>query len=197
MKHLMLEPTAAAQWKTLVSEAESACHRDLGAELQSYLVFMLMRFAVRPELAAAVIATEYLRGTQSAGGVRAARLRDVGDQCLLYSGLFPHRAERKLVRVSYFVEMGRSAYGELAHSLVRHGADMYIRLSAAFVVLMEVLQAMRALGGTPLGPLHGLELWHDTGSRYALQELTSVSDKTPVRSDAAMADTLYPRQKSH
>ncbi len=197
MKQLLLEPTATAQWQTLVCEAELACHRQLGPELQSYLVFLLMRFVDRPELAGAVMDTEYLRGTQSSGQVRVARLREVGDQCLLYSGLFPKRAERKLVRVSYFVDLGRSAYDELAHALARRSAEMYELLSAAFVVLMEVLQAMRAMGGDVLGPLHGVELWQDTGSLRGLQELALVSDGFPAPAEIPVIGPGDPRNRSH
>lgn len=188
MKQLLLEPTATAQWQSLVREAESACHRQLGPELQSYLVFLLMRFITRPEMATAVLATEYLRGSQSTGQVRVVRLREVGDCCLLYSGLFPKRAERKLVRVSYFVELGRTAYDEVAHGLAKSSAQMYQHLAAAFIVLMEVLQAMRILGGDSLGPLHAVELWNDTGIKGALRELALVSDGFPVRSDVSIID---------
>jgi len=197
MKQLVLEPTVVAQWQNLVSEAETACHRQLGTELQSYLVFLLMRFTDRPEMACTVIAAEYLRNTQSRGGQRVAHLRDVGDQCLLYSGLFPHRAERKLVRVSYFVELGQSAYGQLANSLAKHSADMYADLSAAFVTLMEVLQAMRTVGGYPLGPLHGVELWNDTGSLYALEGLAAISSGFPVHEDVPVRYSKNSRRKSH
>lgn len=197
MRQLMLEPTATAQWQNLVSEAETACHRHLGVELQSYLVFLLMRFVERPELSCAVLATEYLRSAGSRGHVHVAQLRDVGDQCLLYSGLFPHRAERKLVRVSYFVELGRSAYGEVASSLARHGADMYAHLSIAFITLMEVLQTMRSLGGQPLGPLHGVELWNDTGSELALQELEAVSSGFPVCEEFPTCSPQETRRRSH
>ena len=197
MKQLMLEPTATAQWQSLVSEAETACHRHLGVELQSYLVFLLMRFVDRPELAGAVLATEYLRSAGSRGQAHVAQLRDVGDQCLLYSGLFPCRAERKLVRVSYFVGLGRSAYDEVAGSLARHGADMYAHLSEAFITLMEVLQTMRTLGGQPLGLLHGVELWNDTGSVLALRELEAVSNGFPVREEFSTHGPKESHRRSH
>ena len=48
MKQLILEPTVQAQWQSLVHEAQSACDRHLDETLESYLVFLLMRFADRP-----------------------------------------------------------------------------------------------------------------------------------------------------
>ena len=197
MKQLMLEPTATAQWQSLVREAETVCHRHLGVELQSYLVFLLMRFVNRPEFAGTVMATEYLRTTQITGQAHIAGLRNVGDQCLLYSGLFPRRAERKLVRLSYFVELGRSAYDELASALAKQGADMYTQLSAAFVTLMEVLQTMRALGGEPLGAIQGFELWNDTGSVLGLEKLAALSDGVPIRDERPIDKLTIFRHRAH
>lgn len=181
MNRLVLEPTSTAQWHALVSEAEAACECRLAEELESYLVFLLMRFTGKPELAGSLLALEYLRGALEAGGIRRERLRDVGDQCLLYSGLFPQQAERRLVRISYFVELGRSAYHQLAASLHHRGADMYTHLSEAFVQLRDVLQAMRELHGeSAIDPLHAAELWSDTGSRHAFRQLRRLTDAIPA-----------------
>jgi hypothetical protein len=122
--------------------------------------------------------------------LQEAQLRDVGDQCLLFSGLYPQHAERRLVRVSYYVELGRGAYGQLAERLRHAGAAMYQQLCQGFVALMDVLQAMRALEGTPaLSPLQSLELWAETGSQGARQQLRACTDATPV---SVMADPQKP-----
>ena len=183
MRTLVLEPTETAQWHMLVTEAAASCDCRLDEGLESYLVFLLMRFAGRPELAASVMALEYLRGMLSLGRLRHEHLRDVGDKCLLYSGLFPRRAERRRVRISYFVDLGQAAYRQLALAPTHAGADLYARLSATFVLLMDVLQAMRGLGDAGLDPLHTLELWNDTGSRRAYQALRRMTDATPVPGD--------------
>ncbi|WJW75519.1 hypothetical protein QVG61_00060 [Thiohalobacter sp. IOR34] len=184
MKSLVLEPTSTAQWHALVSEAEAACECRLGEELQSYLVFLLMRFAARPDLAGRVMALEFLRGVTASGRFQVEQLRDVGDQCLLYSGFYPQQAERRLVRVSYFVGLGRSAYGMLAERLRHAAAQVYQNLSEGFVSLRDVLAAMRELDGEPvLDPLHQAELWQDTGSRQARRALAGLSDALPVPGD--------------
>ncbi len=172
MKSLVLEPTDIAQWRALVHEAEAASEQHLDESLESYLVFLLMRFAGQPQLAARIMALEYLRAQAAESGRQRDQLRDVGDQCLLFSGLFPQLAERRLVRVSYFVNLGRSAYDQLSALVDRHSERLYTGLAQAFVGIMDVLQAMRGLNGVPaLSALQAAELWADTGSRSAYRTL--------------------------
>lgn len=180
MKTLVLQPTDLAQWHTLVHEAQQACHSRLDEVLESYLVFLLMRFCDQPQLVGKVMAMEFLEA-QGAGEQQPARLRDVGDQCLLFSGLFPQLAERRLVRISYFVGIGRSAYDQLAQLVDRQSDRLYAQLAEAFVAVMDVLQAMRGLSGEAvLQPLAAAELWLDTGSRMARQTLGGLSETSVV-----------------
>lgn len=172
MKGLILEPTPQAQWQSLVADAQAACQQELDETLESYLVFLLMRFADRPECLARVMAQDYLESGHLGGGQRIDRLREVGDHCLLFSGMFPQIAERRLVRVSYFVQIGQSAYWQLSDVLDRGFASVYKHLSEAFVVLMDVLHAMRELGGDAvLTPFQAMDLWTDTGSRRCYRQL--------------------------
>ena len=55
MAKLVIQPTSTAQWHALVSEAESAASCVLNEDLESYLVFLLMRFASNPHMLARVI----------------------------------------------------------------------------------------------------------------------------------------------
>ncbi len=181
MKSLVLQPTEVAQWHALVSEAQLASHRNLEEGLESYLVFLLMRFADRPELARRIMALEFLRAQQEPGQ-KTERLRDVGDQCLLFSGLFPQIAERRQVKVSYFVALGRSAYDQLASIVDRQSDQLYTRLTQAFVGIMDVLHAMRGLSGQPvLDPLAAAELWAETGSQSAYHAIAPESGAVPGR----------------
>lgn len=172
MTRLILEPTSVAQWQTLVKEAQAACECNLDEALESYLVFMLMRFTERPHCSARIMAEDYLNSHHVQGSKRIECLRDVGDHCLLFSGMFPQLAERRLVRISYFINIGRASYRQLADVLDRGWARVYGNLSEAFVVLTDVLQAMRAPGGESLlSPIQALELWQDTGSRRSYRQL--------------------------
>lgn len=188
MRTLVVNPTSTAQWQALVHDAQAACEFRLGEELESYLVFLLMRFSDRPQMATAVLALEYLNGLLAAGRMRIDQLRDVGDQCLLFSGLFPLRAERRRVKISYYVSLGRSAYHQLSESVSQTStAAFYCHLSDGFVRMMDVLQAMRELNGCEplLDPLKAFELWQETGSDSALRNLRQVTDAIPVGADSS------------
>lgn len=181
MASLVLQPTDTAQWHALVAEAQQACQHHLDEHLESYLVFMLIRFTERADLLARAMALEFLDAQADHGSQQPDRLRDVGDKCLLFSGLFPRLAEKRLVRVSYFVRLGRSAYHQLAARLDHRSDCLYAQLAEAFVPVMDVLQAMRGLSGQPvLGPLAAAELWADTGSRGAYHALSQATTGTPV-----------------
>lgn len=169
-----------AQWHKLVVDAESEAGVKLDEDLESYLVFTLMRYLSRPEMVQRVLALDYLNAAHSHGNQRKEQLRDVGDQCLLVSGLFPRRAERRRVRVSYYVDLGRSAYHHLGQTLDPLSA-LFVQLAQNFVLAMDILQAIRAMQGEPvLDPINSVELWQDTGSGMARQSLQNVTQATPL-----------------
>jgi hypothetical protein len=182
---LVLEPTSTAQWRQLVSEAQDSAHHSLDEELESYLVFLLMRYAQEPRKLATIVALEYLESLLARGQARRERLRDVGDTCLLFSGLFPNLARRRRVRISYYVHIGQGAYSELSQSLAAAHAGMFAHLSEKFVALMDVLHAMRRLGTRDalLTPIEAFDLHTQTGSTSALGELQTVSTATPIVPD--------------
>jgi len=199
MAKLVIQPTSTAQWHALVSEAENAASCVLNEDLESYLVFLLMRFASNPHMLARVIALDYLNNTATERRTRHEKLRDVGDQCLLFSGLFPKQAERRMVKVSYFVDLGRSAYQQLSDTMSSKSADIYASLSRDFVSLMDILQTMRELQGSRsvLTPLHAYELWNDTGSRHAYKIIRALTDACPIRSNMSNASLAYVDHKMH
>ena len=174
MTQLILKPTSKAQWQALVHEAQSACDRHLDESLESYLVFLLMRFADKPQCMARIMAEDYLNSQALHGEQRAGMLREVGDHCLIFSGLFPQLAERRLVHISYFVNIGRASYRQLSDGLDRGWSSVYGHLSNAFIVLMDILHTMRGLGGVAaLTPLQAMDLWLETGSRRCYQQVCS------------------------
>lgn len=172
-----------AQWQKLVKEAAEHVHIQLDEELESYLVFLLMRYTGKPDMAGKVMALEYLRGMQAGGVLRQDQLRDVGDQCLLYCGLFPRRAERRRVKISYYVGLGRSAYYTVAGASQRSMAAMFSQLSMRFVELMDTLQGMRTIhheNNEFLDPLGAAELVAGCGSKRAQALLEKTTCKNPL-----------------
>lgn len=182
MDKIVTNPTSTTQWQTLVTEASAACKIRLSEEIESYLVFLLMRFINHPQIAQKLMGLEFLHGINRIGSLRPLALRDVGDQCLLYSGLFPGRAQRRRVRVSYYVNIGKSAYLSLAEEVNFSSTDLFATLASDFVGLMDILQAMREINGQVmiLDPILAEELWHDTGSNHALQTLKKYTTNLPI-----------------
>lgn len=185
MAEIILQPTTTAHWHSLVSEAESAVNCALGEDLESYLVFLLMRFTNQPHMAERIMSVDYLSTEGPGKRTRQEQLRDVGDHCLLFSGLFPRHAERRSVKVSYFVELGRSAYYQLANAANVSNKEVYTSLSENFVLMMDILQTMRSLRSEKPGMtlLHAYELWNDTGSRHAFNLITDITKSHPIRTD--------------
>ncbi len=172
---LILAESELEQWHKLVqtAEADYGCHLD--EAMQSYLVFTLMRFMKKPDLNTQALALAFLQSHHLPAQMKLDQLRDIGDQCLLVSGLYPKRAEKKLVRVSYYVNMGRSAYHNLSHCAQQGVADLYRQLEETFTLLMDLLQTIRQYSSPALTSLAAMELWSDTGSQFAYNQLSSSS----------------------
>jgi len=145
MRQLVLHPTPTAQWHSLVCEAEKVSNIFLDEELQSYLVFLLMRYLDKPAMAAKILALDYIDSMLSSGQRKEEKLRDVGDVCLIHAGLFPERAKRKRVSDQYFIELGCGAYQQLSIVVEYSIAPLYDRLSKSFLPIRDVLKAMSKL----------------------------------------------------
>lgn len=181
MSQLMMEPTAQAAWRSLVKDAEARLSYRLNEEQESYLVFLLMRYLTRADIVTTVLALRFLEALGSSGRLRQSRLQTVGDQCLLYAGFFPEQAARRQVRVSYFVDMGRSAYMDLAEHGPSSTAPLFSGLSEAFVVLMDLLRVMRHSGQQLFtDALQAAETWAETGSQLAFRELQRYTSSLPL-----------------
>lgn len=169
---ILLLQSTTAQWQALVRDAESSSNLRLNNELESYLVFLLGRFNQRPDIANSLLAKEYLVGMTKKPKRRDC-LREVGDKCLLFAGLFPEQAEKRRLKIKYFIELGQTAYIQVASLSKMATAALYNALSCDFVSLMEVLHAIRGLSdpANELSPLQALELWTDVKSQHALAVL--------------------------
>ncbi|HVF65319.1 MAG TPA: hypothetical protein VNE58_15125 [Casimicrobiaceae bacterium] len=169
MADILTRDSATALWQELVRDAEVKAGRVLGEDLESYLVFTLMRHYRDAPLAHRVVALEWLEAMQREGRQqRKDELRDVGDRCLLIAGFYPELAQRRHVPLSYFVEVGRGAYDQLASELRAALADLYAQLARAFAQLVHVLIEVRQLSGQWRGlqPLdrHALALQGEPGA---------------------------------
>ncbi len=177
-KKFILSSSELSQWHSLVHEAEEDYGCQLDEAMQSYLVFTLMRFARDQQLNSQALAIDYLYSHHLPDRLRSEQLRTIGDQCLLVSGLFPQSAEKRQVDVSYYVDLGRSAYHHISTVTQQSIAELYLQLADSFVLLMDLLQTIRLYSSPALQPLAALDLWQKTGSRAALQQISGSG--TPV-----------------
>lgn len=170
---LLLQPTTTAQWQSLVKDAESSSNLRLNNELESYLVFLLGYYNQRPDIANSILAKEFLTGMTEKYARQRECLREVGDKCLLFAGLFPEQAEKKQVKIKYFIELGQTAYIQVASLSKAGSASLYSALSYDFISLMEILHVIRGFSDpvNELTPLQALELWADVKSQRALTRL--------------------------
>lgn len=143
MKPLILHPTDISQWHALVNEAQAATQLILNENTESYLVFLLMRFAHGPRLIESVIALDFLESWQKPRKMQLQLLQDVGDKSLLFCGLFPGMAKKRHVSLDYFSDMGQAAYMAIGSLQENNSSELYYQLSADFSRLQHILQAMR------------------------------------------------------
>lgn len=172
---LIVEPTPTAQWHSLLKDVQQEYSLNLSEESESYLVFLLMRFTDNIDIVRSIFAIDYLRSHQKLGLQKRESLRDVGDKCLLFSGLFPENARRRQVKISYFVKLGQSAYEALSQLDAKQNqwSELFNALAHNFVSLMEVLQATRNIAKHELNLdlLQMEELWSETHSTLSLNQL--------------------------
>lgn len=171
---LLIANTELVLWQDLVKKAEENCQVSLNAELETYLVTLLIRYKNQPALAKQLFAKAFLQSLElGESRLRDHLLQEVGDKCLIYSGLFPQAVIKKQVNISYFVHLGQSAYAHMSKA----ANTIYQLLAAQFVLLMDVLQSIRPT--IDLLPLEAYEQWQQVGSQRALRILQSYTKATP------------------
>lgn len=181
MSKVLISGSQVADWQKLVSEAETELGVTLDEDMESYLVFTLMRYTRRPDMASRIMALDYLQAMQSSGGASQQHMREVADQCLLLTGLFPARARRRRVSLTYYVDLGRGAYQHLAENLAGM-TEFYSRMAQQFIQAMDTLHAIRQMseGQLQLDPLEAFNLWQQTGSRAARVQMALITQAIPV-----------------
>jgi hypothetical protein len=174
-KQFILDSSELSQWHALVREAEQDFGCQLDEAMQSYLVFTLMRFAKNPQLNSQALALDYLNSHHLSSSLQSEQLRNIGDQCLLVSGLFPQSAAKRQVGVTYYVDLGRSAYHHISTVTQQGIAELYQQLAESFILLMDLLQTIRQYSMPALQPIAAMDLWQQTGSRAAYRQISKTA----------------------
>ena len=144
MSNLILHPTNTSQWHALVYEAQAITKLVLTENIESYLVFLLMRFSHTTQLIESVITIDFLECMHLTGTRRTEQFQAVGDKSLLLCGLFPGIVNKRRVGLDYFSEIGQAAYLSASESHEHQLSDLYLQLSHEFSHMQHILQAMRA-----------------------------------------------------
>jgi len=139
--------TPMSEWYDIVQQSQEKVGYDFDDELQSYLVLTLDHFTTNHSLSSNIIALDFLENANLTNSQDADKLRDVGEQCLILSGLFPNRVLSKNVSLHYLVGMGRNAYNIIAvvNPIQKYDPDLFFSLCDNFVGLMDILYHMRMI----------------------------------------------------
>lgn len=181
MRSLLLHPTSTAQWLGLIHEAQHTLSIKLHEELESYLVFLLMRFTGEPDVAHSVLGLDFLESTQQINRTQPVALQSVGDKCLLFAGLFPERAQKRRVAPDYFIHLGKSAYFNLAENIIlEKQAELFAKLCKEFLLLTDILQATRVVSQNNHDLMREIERWHTTGSQLSWQKIQQSTQGIPT-----------------
>ena len=152
--------TLTELWVDLLQEASGRAKTKLTENQESYLVFMLMRFIGRCELSGITLSLKYLESTLESRRVQEVKLADTADAGLLFAGLFPERSRRLNVSSSYFMEMSRICFFNLADlcEMMKHQGEsmLYRDIAENVEKLTYVLSCTRT-------------------SKIALQELSQIT----------------------
>jgi hypothetical protein len=151
-----------------------------GALTEHYLVQLLATYAAQP-IEDRPLGLKMLESADAPPRERRSQLREVGDTSLYVSGFWAESLADKLVDVDYYIDLGGSAYGELA----RGGSgwtrdpfgDVFAELAANFARFVEVLMVISrrtAPVSTNEDVVRLYQRWQRTKSRWVAARLASL-----------------------
>lgn len=143
MQKIIIQPTEIAHWYSLVNEAQVLSDCDLGEEIESYLVFLLMRFHKNTSFVDSILALDFFASEQAKGSHKLNLYQELGDKSLLFSGLYPEQAHKRHVNLDYFIDMGRGAYATCASLDNENASALFYDLSIDFLKMRDVLYAIK------------------------------------------------------
>jgi hypothetical protein len=180
-----LESTVESFFRDEVDRALRAEGISAGTLVEHYLVQLLAAYAAHP-IADAPLALKMLAAVEATPRERRVQLREIGDTSLYVSGFWSESLEAKPVDVSYYIELGGSAYGELARGalgwLADPFGDVFGELATKFPRFVEVLAIVSRRTARRAGNQDVLQLyrrWQRTRSRSTEARLASLGVVPP------------------
>lgn len=147
---------------------------------EHYLVQLLASYATQP-IDDTPLALKMLEALDAEPRARRERLREVGDTSLFLSGFWSDSLARRPVDVDYYIDLGGSAYGELAKTGAGWSrdpyGDVYEALAENFARFVDVLDAVSRRVMPALAPQDIVKLydrWVRTRSRWAAKRLAAL-----------------------
>ena len=177
----------AAGWRGLLTQAQQRTQCFLNEAVEEYLVCLLYRSLGSAAAPASLRAAGFANVLLDAGQGSGQDLAAVGDQCLIFAGLFPEHAIRKGIPLSYFVQVGRQAYHEQAATARAEEPTLYRTLAEQFVPILDLFLTMRGFDRDQPGldGLNAYQLWQDTGSMHGWHVLQKLTPALPASVTAA------------
>lgn len=177
MSDLVVRSTLKEFFKLLLEEVISRQKVTLAQVTEHYVVNLLSEFAAAEKLFSEEwggkkdhepLAILYHRALQADRDQKIRTLRRLGDLSLYKAGFFADSLRDSPVGADYYIQMGGSAYGQVASLSPAGGfATVYQELHEKFRALVEVLEEIAARGlaaSGPEGTMKVFESWARTGN---------------------------------
>jgi hypothetical protein len=174
---LKLDASVAEFFHELLSATIRNQGVDTSETTECYLVNLLATFT-RTSPDDSPLALKLATAVYASPDERARHLKEVGDTSLYVSGFFGESLNRKLVDVDYYIQMGGSAYGELARFFRGYRrsevfGEVYDELGAKFGRFVDVLAEVseQTSVGSPQSLVQLYERWQRTGADWMERRL--------------------------
>jgi hypothetical protein len=180
-----LETTVESFFRAEVDRALRDQGLDSGTMVEHYLVQLLAAYAAQP-IAGSPLGLKMLAANEAPAHERRVHLREVGDTSLYVSGFWADSLDEGWVDVDYYIELGGSAYGELARGGPGWTGDpfghVFGELSSNFPTFVEVLETVSRRTNRCASNQDVLRLyrrWQRTRSHSAESRLAALGVVTP------------------
>src|SRR6187551_1992239 len=152
-----------------------------GVMVEHYVVQLLAGYAVR-QIESTPLALRMLAAAGAPLRERRRHLRRIGDTSLYVSGFWSESLEGRVVDVDYYIEMGGSAYGELAREGASGSSEPLGEVAVNFVRFVGALALISRRVATPTSDRDILRLyrqWQRTKSANAAARLAALGVVPP------------------
>jgi len=164
-----------SEFYEIVSEKEKAAEIDLSDYSKLYLLNLLKGlvekndFFYKELIGDDALGEAYMRALTLELLTKVQKIKAVGDLCLIYSGLFPDRLNKKLVDIDYFIKLGKLSFYTLHKIYTNMNSisdlkNLYLSVYTDFVkivaVLIEIAKSFKLIDETNL--LKVYERWQKT-----------------------------------